>query len=178
MSNVTCRIGSSLVGGLGERWIFRAQNMLSSVMAARWLARWCSLVLVPTCGCDETPAGSLKPAQYLSCQHADRDGFKCGFVWLDGFEETTLFESTGPFQTILLSRAADRYSLSRRFHHLRSSSRINRYGKNDLNFEFYNVLLLEWQGGIAERRGFGIVYADALDFSLTPDLICSEIFLA
>jgi len=36
---------------------------------------------------------------------ADLNNAKCGFAWLDGFEEMTFFESKGPFEVILLSES-------------------------------------------------------------------------
>ena len=35
----------------------------------------------------------------------DLNNAKCGFAWLDGFEETIFFESKGPFEVILLSES-------------------------------------------------------------------------
>jgi hypothetical protein len=42
----------------------------------------------------------------------------------------------------------------------------------------YNVMLLEWNGGIAERRGIGIMYKEAVERSFTPGPLWKEIFLA
>ncbi|KAF4969171.1 hypothetical protein FSARC_3547 [Fusarium sarcochroum] len=103
----------------------------------------------------------------------DSNGAKCGFIWLDGFEETTFFESQGPFEIILLSEA---YS-----HALVKKGSVEWRDPYPLaagQWAYYNVLLLEWQGGIAERRGFGLLHQGAVEFSLAPGPTWKEIFLA
>jgi len=105
---------------------------------------------------------------------ADRSNAICGFVWLDGFKETTFFEAKGPFEAILLSES----------YRFRFSEQLNRRLKNDHypkkagQWRYYNVLLLEWQGGIAERRGFGHICQEAVERSLAPGPTWKEIFLA
>jgi hypothetical protein len=42
----------------------------------------------------------------------------------------------------------------------------------------YNVILLEWNEGIAERRGFGIIDKEAVERSFAPGPLWKEIFLA
>ena len=44
-------------------------------------------------------------------------------------------------------------------------------------YKYYNVLLLEWDRGIAERRGFGVISQNAVENSLAGP-IWKEIFLA
>ncbi|KAL6922870.1 hypothetical protein FSST1_000144 [Fusarium sambucinum] len=97
---------------------------------------------------------------------------KCGLVTLDSFEETTLFESPGPFEVILLSEARSEQLA----HH--APKWESPYPLVADRWEFYNVLLLEWQGGIAERRGFGLLHQGAVEFSLAPGPSWKEIFLA
>ncbi|KAH6959507.1 heterokaryon incompatibility protein-domain-containing protein [Fusarium avenaceum] len=97
---------------------------------------------------------------------------RCGFVYLDGFEETTFFESQGPFEVILLSEAR-----SQQMSHHDFKWR-DPYPLAAGQWEFYNVLLLEWQGGIAERRGFGLLHQGAIEFSLASGPSWKEIFLA
>ncbi|KIN03531.1 hypothetical protein OIDMADRAFT_51491 [Oidiodendron maius Zn] len=103
----------------------------------------------------------------------DRNNTKCGFVTLDGFEETTVFESKEPFHIILLSEL-DRnpYSedMDRQYN--------DRYPEKAGEWRYYNVLLLEWQGGIAERRGFDVIFQGAVEGSLPPRPLWTEIFLA
>ncbi|KAI8721652.1 HET domain-containing protein [Fusarium sp. LHS14.1] len=102
----------------------------------------------------------------------DSNGDKCGFVSLDGFEETTYFESQTHFELILLSEAqfvSDQ--------HLRSCS-TSSYPTADGSWNLFNVLLLEWQGGLAERRGVGCLIQEAVDNSLAPGPVWKEILLA
>ena len=104
---------------------------------------------------------------------ADLNNAKCGFAWLDSFEETTFFESKGPFEVILLSEACahDAYQKFDGDFNLDYPEVINQW-------RYYNILLLEWQGGIAERRGFGVIFQGAVDNSLAPGPVWKEIFLA
>ncbi|KAG9505214.1 hypothetical protein J7337_002180 [Fusarium musae] len=77
---------------------------------------------------------------------------KCGYVWLDGFEETEFFESGGSFEIILLSEAyRDLFKGQREIQWLEP------YPLSAGQWEYYNILILEWHGGIAERRGFGLL---------------------
>jgi hypothetical protein len=103
----------------------------------------------------------------------DLNNDECGFAWLDGFEETIFFESKGPFEVILLSE-----SLTHQCSEELDSHSNGRYPKVVGQWPYYNVLLLEWQGGIAERRGFGIIYQGAVENSLAPGPVWKEIFLA
>jgi len=103
----------------------------------------------------------------------DRNNTKCGFVWLDGFEETTFFESKGSFHVILLSES------DRNPHSVDLDRQSNdRYPEKADQWRYYYVLLLEWQGGIAERRGFGVIFQGAVEDSLSPGPLWTEIFLA
>lgn len=83
------------------------------------------------------------------------NNISCGSVSLDGFEEMPFFESLGPFEFILLSED---------------------YGVSET--ETYNVMLLEWVDGVAERRGLGHLSKDAVHLSLDPGPIWKEILLA
>ncbi|KAF4995571.1 hypothetical protein FDECE_12770 [Fusarium decemcellulare] len=103
----------------------------------------------------------------------DGNNTKCGFVWLDGFEETTFFESQGAFEIILLSEA-----FSHPLYPDKKREWLFAYPLAPNQWKYYNVLLLEWQGGIAERRGFGLLHQGAVDFSLAPGPTWKEIFLA
>ncbi|KAH7128140.1 heterokaryon incompatibility protein-domain-containing protein [Dendryphion nanum] len=78
-------------------------------------------------------------------------GTVCGQMWLDGFEETTFFESEGMFEVILLSECVP---------------------------DLYNVMLLEWNAGVAERRGIGTIKLSAIDKSFPPGPVWKEIILA
>ncbi|KAF5682768.1 hypothetical protein FCIRC_4819 [Fusarium circinatum] len=103
----------------------------------------------------------------------DSNRKKCGFVCLDGFEETDFFESHGSFEIILLSEASRSSFMSYNKIRLRDP-----YPLNAGPWKFYNIMILEWHGGIAERRGFGLLHQGAVDFSLAPGPSWKEIFLA
>lgn len=102
----------------------------------------------------------------------DRNRDTCGKVWLDGFEESTFFQSSGPFEIIILSEA---YSFNR-------IETVNRKGpgpeEDDAPWEYFNVMLLEWSGGIAERRGLGYIHQWSINTSVAPGPAWKEIFLA
>lgn len=45
-------------------------------------------------------------------------------------------------------------------------------------WRYYNVMLLEWEDNIAERRGLGFIFQDAADNSIGPGPMWKEILLA
>ncbi|KAF5532526.1 hypothetical protein FMEXI_12326 [Fusarium mexicanum] len=105
----------------------------------------------------------------------DSNRVKSGFVWLDGFEETDFFESHahGSFEIILLSESYDGS--------FADTPEINwqdPYPQSEGQWKYYNIMILEWRGGIAERRGFGLLQQKAVEFSLAPGPSWKEIFLA
>ncbi|KAF5613802.1 uncharacterized protein FSUBG_414 [Fusarium subglutinans] len=103
----------------------------------------------------------------------DSNNKKCGFVWLDGFEETEFFESRAPFEIILLSEASHHKSLAYSLVQWQYQ-----YPLAAGQWNYYNIMILEWHGGIAERRGFGLLHQGAVEFSLAPGPSWKEIFLA
>ena len=103
----------------------------------------------------------------------DKFGTKCGHLMMDGFEETTFFDTTSPLEFIVLSEREP------------GASSMTDWDEGDLNYpagssiwKYYNVLLLEWNGGIAERRGIGVIYQEAVERTFTPGPLWTEIFLA
>jgi len=78
-------------------------------------------------------------------------GTLAGRIWLDGMEETNMFNTQDTFEFILLSRTMGR----------------NPWQTQDHKAGYY-VLLLEWKGLIAERRGFGLLDMSALANCLPP----------
>ena len=78
-----------------------------------------------------------------------KDGSDCGQILLDGFEETMLFDSQDPLEIILLSGLSP-----------------------------INVMLIEWNGGIAERRGIGKLEPWAVDKGFYAGPVWKEIVLA
>jgi len=102
----------------------------------------------------------------------DKFGNSCGYIEMDGFEETTFFETSALLEFIVLSEREEGEPMT-------SWDRDNLYDSaNRSNWKYYNVLLLEWNGGIAERRGLGVICQKAVERSFTPGPIWKEIFLA
>lgn len=81
----------------------------------------------------------------------------CGVVTLDGLEDTDFFESQEPCEVALLSEA---YELTPDFDYRRLESRGSR--------KFYNIMLLEWGDGVAERRGIGTICQNAVASGFAP----------
>ncbi|KAH6699737.1 heterokaryon incompatibility protein-domain-containing protein [Leptodontidium sp. MPI-SDFR-AT-0119] len=103
----------------------------------------------------------------------DKFGTPCGHIDMDGFEETTFFETSSPLELILLSDGD--YPRSHRM--FGDMGNLN-FPANSDELPCYNVLLLEWIGGIAERRGLGVIHQNAVERSFTPGPVWKEIFLA
>ncbi|CCT66432.1 related to tol protein [Fusarium fujikuroi] len=103
----------------------------------------------------------------------DSNTKNCGFVFLDGFDETEFFESRDSYEIILLSETS--YP---RFFDSRWVQWRDLYALTAGQCRFYNIMILEWNGGIAERRGFGLLHQGAVEFSLDPGPSWKEIFLA
>ncbi|KAK3385498.1 heterokaryon incompatibility protein-domain-containing protein [Podospora didyma] len=80
----------------------------------------------------------------------DATGADCGHLDLDGFGEMPFYNSKGPFEIILLSRFDD---------------------------ENYTVMLLEWNGHVAERRGIGELEIKAVANGFPPGPVWKEILL-
>lgn len=97
----------------------------------------------------------------------NRFGQVCGTLRIDGFEETTAFESEDPFQFVILSRTTIDSRVFMTFGHQ----------ANSLHNMFY-ALCVEWEGGIAERRGLGVVTLESINQSFSPGPVWQEIFLA
>jgi hypothetical protein len=98
---------------------------------------------------------------------------------MDGFEETTFFKSKNPLEFIILS---ERQKESKYMEYIDPNFRDNEdteevYRSRETSKD-YNVVLLEWNGGIAERRGLGIMYKEAVERSFTPGPLWKEVFLA
>lgn len=85
------------------------------------------------------------------CSLVGKDNNICGNLSLDGSEDTTLFDSVEPIEIILLSELTV--------------------------LDSYDVLLLEWKGGLAERRGIGTISKSAIENSFSPGPLWKEILL-
>jgi hypothetical protein len=87
---------------------------------------------------------------------------ECGSVFLDGFHEVNFFGGQGPFELLVLSE-----------------SRIDLVKRERLKtWDFYNVMLIEWKMGVAERRGIGSLRKSALGQTFAPGPVWKEILLA
>ena len=93
-----------------------------------------------------------------------KDGKSYGRVFLDGFEETTFFESEHPLEVILLSESYG-------FHRLRG------FDRDEVLWSFYTVMVLEWDHGLAERRGIGLLRKEAIHQSYLPGPLWKQIVL-
>ncbi|KAK4457026.1 heterokaryon incompatibility protein-domain-containing protein [Cladorrhinum samala] len=97
-----------------------------------------------------------------------KDGVHYGPVHLDGFEETTLFDSKSPLEFLVLSEADTDLDSLRRFAPV--------IGRPDI-WNYYNVMLIEWNQGIAERRGMGQMLKEGVHQSFEPGPVWKEIIL-
>jgi hypothetical protein len=98
---------------------------------------------------------------------------------MDGFEETDFFDASGPLEFIVLSERRQEYADSTGMTHWDlGGSNYSFTHTNSGSWKYYNVLLLEWNGGIAERRGIGVIYQKAVGRSFAPGPRWKEIFLA
>jgi hypothetical protein len=89
------------------------------------------------------------------------EGILAGSIDLDGIEKSALFDSQGPFEFILLS----------------VTEIYDRRSSNPAKHEKYFVMLLEWNGQIAERRGLGVIDKSAILQSFPPGPQWKEIVL-
>jgi hypothetical protein len=97
----------------------------------------------------------------------DRRDIKCGAAVMNGFEDDEFFLPGSKYEFILLS---DIMSAKR---HICEYS-----DAHPKEFKAYNVLVLEWSGGVAERRGIGSLCGFAVERSLPPGPCWKEILLA
>jgi hypothetical protein len=95
-------------------------------------------------------------------------GFGCGMLWMDSFEEDEFFDDTRTYEFILLSDAPD--------HPFCLGSQA--LWKPGLREKMYHVLVLEYDRGVAERRGLGVISELAIKKSAPPGPLWKEIILA
>ncbi|KAK5652826.1 hypothetical protein OQA88_9492 [Cercophora sp. LCS_1] len=89
------------------------------------------------------------------------EGLVVGQATLDGLEDTEFFKSREPCEVVLLSEL--------------SGPRHN-VGEDDM-YPRYQVMLLEWSDGVAERRGIGTIQNGAIWHSFKPGPQWKEITL-
>lgn len=96
----------------------------------------------------------------------DCKGIKCGRLSMDGFEDDEFFQPGASYEFILVSQSG--------------SSADPGCGCGDVHTASsrpYNVLVLEWKGGIAERRGMGELCGSGVERALPPGPCWKEILL-
>jgi hypothetical protein len=93
-----------------------------------------------------------------------KDGLRCGRLPLDGFDETTFWESEGPFEVILLSES-------------QGDDSEKPWAKKPDGWNSYHVMVIGWNGGVAERRALGTVLKSAVHQSFSPGPVWKEVVL-
>lgn len=96
----------------------------------------------------------------------DCNAIVCGTVDMDGFEEDDFFQESMAYEFILVSE-------------LITWTHDCEFAGGDVHdaLQPYNVLLLEWKNGIAERRGIGVVCRAGVERALSPGPCWKEILL-
>ncbi|KAI8627182.1 HET-domain-containing protein [Xylariaceae sp. FL1651] len=95
-----------------------------------------------------------------------RNDIFCGWIFMD--EES--YRNHHEIAELIVISETDRKVSGNSHWHGRSDS-------TRLGGPWFNVLFIEWQSGIAERKGIGQIYRDTLDFSLEPGWVWKEIIL-
>ena len=99
-----------------------------------------------------------------------REGQFCGTVWLDGFEEASVFHSVGATYEVIL--------MSKSFHLWPNNDDddddIMGPGQRGDCFE---IMLLGWQDGVAQRLGIGSLLRRAITQGFAPGPVWKEIVL-
>ncbi|KAJ2981281.1 hypothetical protein NUW58_g6727 [Xylaria curta] len=98
----------------------------------------------------------------------DRNGANCGFVMLD--DPTSTSEDHKRAEFILLSLSAQKSQTAAGLSPADHAT--------DLGGRFFWVLMIEWEKGVAERKGIGNIHRTALTSTLDPGISWKEIVLA
>ncbi|KAI0594882.1 heterokaryon incompatibility protein-domain-containing protein [Biscogniauxia sp. FL1348] len=98
----------------------------------------------------------------------DRTGSNCGFVSLDS--GSPMRDSYDSVELILVADSSEKTCLPGDGHQVKSQM-------TDIS-RFYWVLWIEWDGEVAERKGIGKIYRDALSSATDSGAQWKEIFLA
>ncbi|KAI3327998.1 HET-domain-containing protein [Xylariaceae sp. AK1471] len=98
----------------------------------------------------------------------NKDGMNCGFVTLDDPTSTSKDNKSAEF--LLLSLSAEK---SRRTVGPNPDNQSTEAGGR-----FFWVLMIEWEKGLAERKGIGKIHREALTSCLDPGVSWKEIVLA
>ncbi|RWA15026.1 hypothetical protein EKO27_g108 [Xylaria grammica] len=97
-----------------------------------------------------------------------KDGVNCGFVTLD--DPTSTSEDNNGAEFILLSLSAEK---SQGATGPNSASQATDTGRR-----FFWVLMIEWENGVAERKGIGKIHRNMLASTIDPGISWREIVLA
>lgn len=108
------------------------------------------------------------------CLILDRFETPCGALCLDRFEECTLLDSPRPIELILLSTIS---LLEWQYDHGWGSVLEAAGVSHSYKWRHYNVLILEWMNGVAERRGIGSVTQSSIMKGFAPGPVWREILL-
>ncbi|KAI1427962.1 heterokaryon incompatibility protein-domain-containing protein [Xylaria sp. FL1777] len=98
----------------------------------------------------------------------DKDGANCGFVTLD--DPTSTSKDNKGAEFILLSLSAEKSQCTT------GSNPANQ--ATDTGGRFFWVLMIEWEKGVAERKGIGKIHRNVLASALDPGVSWKEITLA
>ncbi|KAM0426344.1 hypothetical protein ACHAPT_008385 [Fusarium lateritium] len=90
------------------------------------------------------------------CRPKGKSGDICGVLTLDGFEAMDISPDE-PLEVVLLSPRHDESPIG--------------------PGEYYNAMLLEYNGGVAERRGIGFISQDMIKESFPPGPVWKEVVL-
>ena len=99
---------------------------------------------------------------------------KCVFIFPDVYEGR-LYPHFQEIEVVLLSEAYSPAILDKEpdlcepysFEHAMYNPK-DRMTRRPLRWSFYYIMLLEWQGGITERCGLGLLHQSAVDLSFSP----------
>lgn len=115
----------------------------------------------------------------------DEQGEICGFAVLDGYEENPFFmNNEEPYECLVLSetekmwmekkwRGADAVTRELGSHELGGV-----YDRENEDWIFYNVMLVQRDRDIVTRCGLGVIYQKAIGQSFEPGPCWNEVFLA
>lgn len=95
----------------------------------------------------------------------------CGRLTLDGLDDSQVHDSDGTFEIILLS------SMSLASLHPTDAMERVRGSGLDPDSLAYNVMIIEWMGDVAERRGIGFISEESVANSCAPGPVWKEIVL-
>ncbi|KAI9166333.1 FAD-binding monooxygenase-like protein 5 [Paramyrothecium foliicola] len=96
----------------------------------------------------------------------DRFGRACGLLYIDGYEEMNSLQEAEPLELVLLSEGIQEPGIDDLWG-----------GEAPLDSRCYHVLHLEWKEGVAERRGIGELWPNAITRSFAPGPVWKEIIL-